>query len=260
MADLYIVDFGDDDDGARRTAERDAERNRLHACYVKYLTAEAVIDKPTAQRVVAVLFDHHDTAGRQCHCSCHPRLSSQHGDGFDCPCTWDEIRRAEATKRWAEFWDSKEASELREVAQREEAAIAAWLAGQSGVNARRTSSAAPEQWDGTVDGHTFYFRERGGHWRIELDLRESGRFARRLVEVAENGDFITEPVPVMEGDVIAEGIDSQLGVTAEEHIALIVRTIRDHLWGVQCDHAGALFYCPKCGRRMSGPLDPNLLE
>jgi hypothetical protein len=260
MGDLYIVDFGsDDDERARRAAEQDAERKRLYHRYVRHLADRAAVNKPTALRIVAALFDHHDAAGRQCHCSCHPRLSSQHGDGFDCPCTWDEARQAEATRQWAEFWDSQEASELRMTQQREEAAIIAWLAGQSDVDARRTSSMAPERWEGTVGGHTFYFREGGGHWRIELDLRESGRFARRLVQVAENGDFITEPVPVMEGEVIAEGIDAQLGATAEEHIAFIVQTIRDHLWSAQCDHVGALFYCPKCGRRMIGSSDPNSL-
>jgi hypothetical protein len=33
----------------------------------------------------------------------------------------------------------------------------------------------------------------------------------------------------MKGEVIAEGVVSQLGATAAEHIAFIVRTIRDHL-------------------------------
>jgi hypothetical protein len=47
--------------------------------------------------------------------------------------------------------------------------------------------------------------------------------------------------------VIAEGIDSQLGVTPVDHLDFIVRTIRRYLWAAQCDHAGALFYCPKGG-------------
>lgn len=253
VADLYIVDFGgDDDEKARREAERDAERSRLHSRYAHYLVARAAIDESAAQRVIAALFDPHDTAGRRCQCGCHPSLSSQHGDGFDCRCTWDEARQAEEARRREEFWDSLEATELRAEHHREEEAIAAWLTGQPGVDARRISSIAPEQWKGSVDGHSFYFRERGGCWRIELDIQESGRFARRLVRVAEDGGLITEPVPVMEGEVIAEGLESQLGATATEHIAFIVRTIRDHLWGLQCDHAGALFYCPKCGHRMTG--------
>lgn len=43
----------------------------------------------------------------------------------------------------------------------------------------------PEQWNGEVDGHGFYFRERHGEWRIEVDLRPSGR-AIRLTAGADN--------------------------------------------------------------------------
>jgi hypothetical protein len=64
-----------------------------------------------------------------------------------------------------------------------------------------------------------------------------------------NGDFVTEPEPILEGTVIAEGVDSQLGTTAVDHLAFIVTTIRDHLWARECDHAGALLFCPKCGQR-----------
>jgi hypothetical protein len=252
MADVYIVDFGgDDDERTRREAERNAERERLRSRYTRHLITRAAIDELAAQRVVAALFDPRDREGRRCECSCHPRLSTQHGDGFDCACMWDEARRAEEARRWERLWDSREVSVLREAHEREETEIAAWIAGQPGVDARRTSSMAPEQWEGTVDGHSFYFRERGGCWRIELDLQDNGRFAQRLVRVSEDGELVTEPVPVMEGEVIAEGIDSQLGATAEEHIAFIVRTISDHLWRAQCDHAGALFYCPKRGHRMT---------
>ena len=42
----------------------------------------------------------------------------------------------------------------------------------------RSGGFAPEQWYGSVDGHRFSFRERHDEWRIELDLRPSGRFAR----------------------------------------------------------------------------------
>ena len=55
--------------------------------------------------------------------------------------------------------------------------------------------------------------------------------------------MVTEPVPIMEGEVIAEGTGSQLGGAPVDHIAFIVRTIRDHLWGAQCDHADALWNC-----------------
>jgi hypothetical protein len=60
-----------------------------------------------------------------------------------------------------------------------------------------------------------------------------------------------KPEPVLAGDVIAEGIDTQLGATPTERIAFIVQKIRDHLWAAQCDHPGALSFCPRCGHRMN---------
>jgi hypothetical protein len=251
VGDIYVVDFGDDEARGRRAAERDAEFARLKERYAQHLVAEAAIDEATSRRAVAALFDPRDANGARCPCSCHPQLSAEHGDGFDCRCTWDEGRRAAEAAKLKAFWDSDPFPELSAAHRREEEEIAAWLTGQPDVEATRTTSMAPEQWEGTVDGHSFYFRERHGFWRIELDLTESGRFARRLVQVDDGGAIVTEPSPIMEGDVIAEGIDSQLGETPVDHIAFIVRTIRDYLWGAQCDHAGALFYCPKCGQRMS---------
>lgn len=256
VSDLYIVDFsGDDDERARREAERDAEFRRLAERYSRYLAETAGLDEPTVRRVIAALFDWRAADGRRCPCGCHPTLSSQHGDGLDCRCRWDPARReTEAKRRWHALEDNEALAGLRAEFAREEEEIAAWLAGQPDVDVRRTTSMAPEQWEGTVDGHSFYFRERGGFWRIELDLAESGRFAQRLVRVADDDSLVTEPVSIMEGEVIAEGIDSQLGETPAAHAAFIVRTIRDHLWSTQCDHAGALFYCPKCGQRMREAL------
>jgi hypothetical protein len=255
VADLYIVDFsGGEDEWARREAERDAERRRLQAVCARYLVAAAAVDESAARRVVEALFEWRDSEGGECCCGCHPRLSAQHGDGLDCRCTWDEARRAEEARRWERLWDGEAAAELRKEDVREESAIVNWLAGQYGVVAERVSSFAPEQWEGAVDGRTFYFRERGGHWRIELDLRENGYFAQRLVDIAEDGGFITEPVALRSGDVIAEGLESELGETPVDHIAFIVQAIRDHLWRAQCDHAGALFFCPKCGYRITGAV------
>ncbi|MGH7734993.1 MAG: hypothetical protein ACREOE_15230 [Gemmatimonadales bacterium] len=137
-------------------------------------------------------------------------------------------------RKLRELWDSKPFSELSSAQEREEAEIEAWLAGQPQVEATRTTWMAPKQWEGTVDGHSFYFRERHDFWRIELDLAESGRFARRLLRLDDEGSMVTEPVPIMEGEVIAEGTGLQLGGTPVDHIASIVRTIRDHLWSAQC--------------------------
>ena len=251
VTDLYIANLGGgEQERARREAEREAERRRLADRYARYLVASAAVGEATARRVITALFGPRDAAGNECPCSCHPRLSTEHGDGFDCRCTWDEDRRAAEAADWQAWWDSPQAAKLGAAHQREEDTTAAWLAGQPGVNAWRTSPYAPEQWEGTVDGRTFYFRERGGSWRIELDMVPSGRYAQRLVRVGEDGSFVTEPVPIMEGEVIARGSDSDLGAALVDHIAFVVRTIRDHLRGVGCEHHGARLFCPDCGQRM----------
>jgi len=250
VADLYIIDFGGgEQERACREAKREAERRRLADRYTRHLVASAEVDQATARRVMTALFDSRDADGNQCPCSCHPRLSGEHGDGFDCRCTWAEDRRAAEAAGWQEWWDSPEAAELSAAHRREEDTIAAWLADQPGVDARRTSSYAPEQWEGTIDGRIFYFRERGGLWRIELDMVPSGRNAQRLARVGEDGTFVTEPVPIMEGEVIARGTESDLGAAPVDHIAFAVRTIRDHLRGVGCEHRGARLFCPDCGQR-----------
>lgn len=251
MGDLFLVNLGGDDDNER--SRREAERLRLRDRYVLHIVHVLQIDQHTAKQVTAALFDHLDSEGRRCVCGCHPRLSPLHDGGFDCPCKWDETRRAEERQRLVTLQDTRAAAELREQHAAEEEAVAAWLDGQPGVEANRTTSYAPEQWEGTVDEHSFYFRERHGFWQIELDLEATGRFADRLVDVLPNGEIMTELFPVREGDEIAQGIDSELGDTPISHIAFIVRTIRDHLWRLECDHSGALFFCPKCGRRMEGP-------
>jgi hypothetical protein len=251
VSDLYIVGFGGgEQERACREAERGAERRRLADRYASHLVTSAGLGEATARRVITALFDPRDADGSECLCSCHPRLSAEHGDGFDCRCTWDEDRRAAEAANCQAWWDSPEAAELSAAHQREEAAIAAWLASQPGVDARRASSYAPEQWEGTVDGRTFYFRERGGCWRIELDMVASGRYAQRLVRVDEDGELVTEPVPVMEGEVIARGCDSELGATSADHIAFIVGVVRAHLRRVSCEHSEARLFCPDCGQRM----------
>ena len=99
-----------------------------------------------------------------------------------------------AARRVVDVLCSETAAELRKQHQHEKGSTAAWLSGQRDVSARRTTSIAPEQWEGSVDGHSFYFRERHGFWRIELA-----------------------------GNVVAEGVGAQLGTTPAEHLAFIVQ-------------------------------------
>lgn len=167
MGDLFVVSMGRGDDEER--SHQEAERLRLRDRYLRYLVETARIDAPAAERVMVALFDHLDAEGRTCPCGCHPRLASLHGDGFDCPCTWDDMRRGQERRRSVALWDSAEAASLRDEHAAQERSIEEWLVGQRGVEARRTTPYVPEQWEGTVDGHSFYFRERGGFWRLELD-------------------------------------------------------------------------------------------
>ncbi|WP_300575286.1 hypothetical protein [Mycobacterium sp.] len=39
-----------------------------------------------------------------------------------------------------------------------------------------------------VDDHSFFFRERHGEWRIELDLRSSGHFVKALIGTGVAGE------------------------------------------------------------------------
>jgi hypothetical protein len=253
VGDIYVVNPGGD--GERYRRERDAEQARLRERYERYLVDEVGVGTDVAHRTIVALFRHIGIDGRDCPCSCHPQLSTQHDDGFDCRCSWDEARREDEHRAWQQDLDrwqnSAEAASLRAADAAEEAEIAEWIEREPGVTAERTTSMVPEQWEGVIDGHSFYFRERHGEWRIELDLEETGRFANRLVRVDDDGELVTEPVPIREGSVIAEGVEGQLGAYAVDHLAFIVRTVRDHVRGAGCDHAGALAFCPWCGARMA---------
>jgi hypothetical protein len=251
VGDLYLLEFGNDKERARHRAEREAERARVRQRYVERLIVRTGLDEGTAEPGVAAIFDHVGDDGSRCLCSCHPQLSAQHGDGMDCPCTWHRERREAARRAWlTELHDSEWAKESRERHEAEEREIREWLAGQVDVTAERTSSYAPEQCEGAVDGHSFYFRERHDEWRIELDLSPSGRFATRVVGANEQGQPVTEQVEMAEGEVIADGLAGALGPAATEHLDFIVRIIREHLWRRSCTHGGAFLYCPRCGARM----------
>lgn len=252
MHDLYVVEFGDDDDRSRRAEEGQAAEAARRARYVRYLIETVGVSEVIAELVITALFAHAYPDGHECQCSCHPQPSELHDDGFDCPCSWDDARRAEEHTKFLAHLDDPASAGLRQATEREEQMIAGWVAGQPGLQAVRSTLAAPEQWDGSVDGHSFYFRERHGEWRIELDLAPNGHFAHRVVETDDTGGLVTEPVEMEEGTVIAEGIDTQLGTSPIDHITFIVRTIRDHLFAQQCAHPGALFFCPACGTRMEG--------
>lgn len=217
----------------------------------------AGVDEITAELVMSALFDHVDVVtGEQCQRSNHPKLPEMNNAddaGLDCCCQWSEERREADEREWCtrmeEYWASPEAQARAAACEAERAEIEAWIAAHPGIEARQTSEFAPERWEGRVDGRSFYFRERHGYWRIELDLQPDGRFVNRLVGTDEDGKMITEPVETTSGTVIAEGVESALGATALDHLEFIVRTIREHITGETCPHADAIVFCPTCGAR-----------
>ncbi|HEY5878974.1 MAG TPA: hypothetical protein VIU11_08690 [Nakamurella sp.] len=263
MGDIYVLKPGDSDEWrARREAEL-AQLAETRRRWIDRVTDDLAIDVVTVRRVVSAVFDHPDSkesaraepgqapvarSAGECSCSCHPRFDLTHDGGFDCPCTWSAERREEARTAFME--DAPWKVELREAADREQREVDAWLAGEPRVTARRTCFAAPEVWEGEIDGCSFFFRERHGEWRIEIRLARNGRFVDRLAGVGPDGDLVTEPVELTSGTEIARGLDDDLGGTAIDRLAFIVDAVRSHLRAESCRRDGARAFCPDCGRRV----------
>ncbi|WP_193045255.1 hypothetical protein [Mycolicibacterium baixiangningiae] len=147
----------------------------------------------------------------------------------------DDMDNAPGHRRWRsaetfqgfldhmdEFRRSPEGRQLQADQHAAEADLQAWLADQSGVVVGRHGGQVPEQWEGQVDGHSFYFRERGGDWDIELDLHEQ-----------QPG--ITRGERIATGTITAPGY----GQSPRERAAFIVTTIRNHLRHTQTAEAAA---------------------
>ncbi|MCP9274875.1 hypothetical protein [Mycolicibacterium arenosum] len=137
----------------------------------------------------------------------------------------DDMEKAPEDRRWRsaqtfqgfldhmeEFRRSPQGQQLQADQQASEADLQAWLDDQSGVVVGRHGGQVPEQWEGQVDGHSFYFRERGGDWDIELDLHEQQ-------------PAITRGERIATGTITAPGY----GQSPRERAAFIVTTIRNHL-------------------------------
>ena len=134
-----------------------------------------------------------------------------------------------------------------------------WLASHPGVQVTSHGGKFPEQWWGTIDdGRSWYFRERGGTWRIELDLRPTGQFYL----LWKGGDFDDEasyePEPIEKGDVTATGTVASEGYgdRPAERAAFIVGVVRDHLRRQSCKHATGSTFCPDCGTRLAEDPTP----
>lgn len=274
-AELFL--FQPPDPGSDYRAQAERIRTESRRRYVDHLTfvlaeidddvglggrAETIIDGLTSWR--------HVDGGEPCQCSCHPHLpaSDLHDYGFACSCRLTSAERSARWKEWlAErdgFWASEEGQRITAAEQAEEAELDAWLADHAEVVVRSHGGLAPEQWWGEVDGRSFYFRERHEEWRIELDLRPSGRFVKAWVSGSLD-DGVFEQRELDEGNIIAEGttgVDGY-GETPVERVRFIVDAIRTHLQRAGCevhtterDDLELLFgrplaWCPACGSRLT---------
>lgn len=274
--ELHLIKLPELPGAAERRAERERHRaearRRFVARLVPILEATTTADAET-QAIAALdaLTVWNDiNSGDPCHCSCHPRLpdGDLHDYGFDCPCRQTPEKRRARFDAWManidEFWNSPEGQRISAARQAERDEVASWLREHPTVVIRRYGGLAPEQWWGEVDGHSFYFRERHDHWRIELDLRPSGRHYRAWTGGDLDDDANSEFREIEEGEVIAEGATSAEGYDATplERLLFIVGTIRGHLRSEQCTvHTGEreeleillgpFNYCPECGTPLS---------
>lgn len=252
--------------------QQESRSRQLERLLAVLAMADALTDDPRA-RAEAVLdglfVTRHRETGEACTCACHPRLpeTDLHDYGAACPCSQTVAERRANWDAWTAerdaFWASPEGLEITARRRAEEEALEAWLAAEPGVTVTSHGGLAPEQWEGTVDGHSFYFRERHDLWRIELDLVPSGR----LVEVWTGAD--TDDVDarrfkeITEGEVIAEGIAGAAGYgrTPVERARFLVDTIRSHLRRRDCTFhttgrhrieqllGQPIEWCPACGTR-----------
>lgn len=272
--ELYVINFSDAAGAEEYRQRPERARSIARGRYHDYLAAMFGLhssDAPEALADVALdaltLWLHVDS-GEPCPCSCRPRLpeSDFHDYGFDCSCTRTAQEQRHALDNWRkETTQSPEGKRIRAAERAAEAELDAWLATQRGVVVQSHGGLAPEQWRGIVDSHTFYFRERHNEWRVELDLRPTGRFARALVGTHADGQPRYEERELSEGEVIAQGatdVDGY-GTTPIGRAKFIVDTIRVQLGRKACNlHAQDMSsieallgrevsWCPACGTRLS---------
>jgi len=282
--DLDIVKVPDPHgDGWRAERARSKEearrlyRERVLGVLTELARSPVDLDNQAAVILSALFAPTHIDGGGPCPCSCHPRIpeSDLHGYGFDCSCQWTADERRRSFEAWSAdidaYWASAEGQAVTDEQAAEEAALTAWFAENPEVTVASHGGMAPEQWWGDIDGRSFYFRERHDQWRIEVELRPTGRFYRAWVggDLEEDDSF--EDREIEAGEVVAEGTTSAdgYGTTPVERARFITATIRAHLARQGCAvHRDELEdlevlcgrpmnWCPACGLKLHG-TEPNL--
>lgn len=179
-------------------------------------------------------------AAVECKCSCHPRpgQSELHAAGAECGCQLTPeqrtVRSAEASEALRRLLNERVADEPAEDSYRARVLAAA---ADEGAVVTTFMSAAPFVVAGTVDGYSFYLRERHDMWRL-------------VVAGADDPGadvWNTRPPGAL---VIDEGTTDSWDFDSVEHVRRAVRTVRDFVARRTCPHAGARAWCPDCGTRM----------
>lgn len=269
-----------DDEGPLTAAAdrelREQARTGARARYLAYLT-EALDERGSAdpagmaEALLTALTEWPDIeTGELCPCSCHPQLPSSglHDFGFGCNCTRTRGQRRESFRQLLngidEYSQSAASPQIRAADEAAEQDLHTWLAQHPGVVVHSHGGWAPEQWRGEVDGHSFYFRERGGDWDLEIDLRPTGQTMRVVDGQNDDGTTRYRQLDLERGDIIASGTlyTDGYGTDPAERAYFIVNIIRDHLRRKVCaHHSGKLAeisdilgsrigWCPTCGIRL----------
>ncbi len=256
--------------------QRERVRAEVRGRYREYL-AGVFADRGVADAAelagaaIDALFDWRSVAtGDRCECGCHPRLSDGdlHDAGFGCGCTKTADEHRREWKQWqadsVAFWDSPEGQRIQQQRDAQEAELQEWLAAQPGVVVSRHGGVYPEQWEGSVDGHGFYFRERWGDWYLELDKRPAAQSRCGGAGVDDTGSAAAEDIEHAGGEVIAQGsvFAAGYGDTLTQRARFILGTIRVHLARRTCSHHGVemaalhavlgeqVRWCPSCGAHL----------
>ncbi|CAN5748607.1 hypothetical protein BH23ACT10_BH23ACT10_13100 [soil metagenome] len=192
------------------------------------------LDEVTAMTALeaAGLSDLRDAeAALACVCTCHLRRFGQPSDDFHdagatCPCQLTIDQRRAVRDDWLAELDRFHASAAGKalaVSTRRAREQAAAEAGRLGMSITIESQFVPLAISGTLRDTTFWFRERGGSWRLHVDGPEGAQIA----------SGVSDPTPA-------------------DAVALIFDHLDRYRRSRHCEHVTtetADVFCRQCGQR-----------